>query len=112
MQERKMAALHVTDATFEQEVIKSDIPVLVDFWAEWCGPCRMVGPTIEKLADEYQGRFKIAKLDVDNNGQTAMKYNIQSIPTMMIFVKGQVVDGLVGAQGEPAIKAKLDKYLK
>lgn len=107
-----MAALHVTDANFEQEVVKSDIPVLVDFWAEWCGPCRMVGPTIEKLADEYQGRFKIAKLDVDNNRQTAMNYNIQSIPTMMIFVKGQVVDGLIGAQGEPAIKAKLDKYLK
>lgn len=107
-----MAALHVTDATFEKEVIKSDIPVLVDFWAEWCGPCRMVGPTIEKLADEYQGRFKIAKLDVDNNRQTAMNYNIQSIPTMMIFVKGQVVDGIIGAQGEPAIKAKLDKYLK
>ena len=107
-----MAALHVTDATFEQEVVKSDIPVLVDFWAEWCGPCRMVGPTIEKLAEEYQGRFKIAKLDVDNNSQTAAKYSIQSIPTMMIFVKGQVVDGMVGAQGEPAIKAKLDKYLK
>ena len=107
-----MAALHVTDATFEQEVVKSDIPVLVDFWAEWCGPCRMVGQTIEKLADEYQGRFKITKLDVDNNKETAAQYKIQSIPTMMIFVKGQVVDGMIGAQGEPAIKAKLDKYLK
>lgn len=107
-----MGALHVHDADFEKEVIKSDIPVLVDCWAEWCAPCRMVGPVIEKLADEYQGKFKIAKLDVDHNRETAMNYNIQSIPTMLIFVNGEVVDGLIGAHPEANIKAKLDKYIK
>ncbi|MFO7810854.1 MAG: thioredoxin [Candidatus Delongbacteria bacterium] len=106
-----MAALHVTDATFEEEVIKSEIPVLVDFWAEWCGPCKMVGPTIEKLSEDYKGKVKIAKLDVDSNQNIAAKYSIQSIPTMMIFVKGQVVDGMMGAQPESAIKSRLDKYV-
>ena len=106
-----MAALHVTDATFEEEVIKSDIPVLVDCWAEWCQPCLMVGPTIEKLADEYAGKFKIAKLDVDNNRESSAKYSITSIPTMLIFVNGEVVDGLVGAHPEANIKAKLEQHL-
>jgi thioredoxin len=108
----KMGALHISDANFQQEVIKSDIPVLVDCWAEWCGPCRMVGPILDKLADEYKGKFKIAKLNVDENRSTAMKYNIQSIPTMMIFVKGEVVDGLLGAHPENNIRQKLDKYVK
>ncbi|MDD3045027.1 MAG: thioredoxin [Candidatus Delongbacteria bacterium] len=107
-----MGALHVNDADFEKEVVKSDIPVLVDCWAEWCGPCRMVGPTIDKLADEYKGKFKITKLNVDDNRVTGSKYNIQSIPTMMIFVNGEVVDGLVGAHPEANIRAKLDKYIK
>lgn len=106
-----MGALHVTDKDFNQEVIKSDIPVLVDCWAEWCGPCRMVGPVIDKLADEYKGKIKVTKLDVDHNQNTAMKYQIQSIPTMMIFVKGEVVDGFIGAHPEASIRAKLDKYL-
>jgi len=106
-----MAALHVTDATFEKEVIKSDIPVLIDCWAEWCAPCRMVGPTIEKLADEYAGKFKIAKLDVDNNRETSAKYSITSIPTMLIFVNGEVVDGLIGAHPEGNIRAKLEQHL-
>jgi thioredoxin len=107
-----MGALHVSDKDFNKEVIKSDIPVLVDCWAEWCGPCRMVGPIIDKLADEYKGKIKIAKLDVDHNRETATKYQIQSIPTMMIFVKGEVVDGLIGAHPEAGIRAKLDKYIK
>ncbi|HXK48841.1 MAG TPA: thioredoxin [Clostridiales bacterium] len=107
-----MGALHVHDADFEKEVVKSDIPVLVDCWAEWCGPCRMVGPTIDKLADEYKGKFKIAKLNVDENRVTSSKYAIQSIPTMMIFVNGEVVDGLIGAHPEANIRAKLDKYIK
>ena len=107
-----MAALHLNEENFEQEVIKSEIPVLVDFWAEWCGPCKMVGPTIEKLSEEYKGKVKIAKLDVDSNQNIAAKYSIQSIPTMMIFVKGQVVDGMMGAQPESAIKSRLDKYAK
>ncbi len=107
-----MGALHVHDADFEKEVVKSDIPVLVDCWAEWCGPCRMVGPTIDKLADEYKGKFKLTKLNVDENTVTASKYAIQSIPTMMIFVNGEVVDGLVGAHPEANIRAKLDKYIK
>ena len=106
-----MAALHVTDATFEEEVIKSNIPVLIDCWAEWCAPCRMVGPVIEKLADEYAGKFKIAKLDVDNNRESSAKYSITSIPTMLIFVNGEVVDGLIGAHPEANIKAKLEQHL-
>jgi thioredoxin len=107
-----MGAFHVTDKDFDKEVINSEIPVLVDCWAEWCGPCRMVGPVIDKLADEYKGKFKITKLNVDENRATSTKYQIQSIPTMMIFVKGEVVDGLVGAHPEASIKAKLDKYIK
>ncbi len=107
-----MGALHVTDSDFDKEVINSDLPVLVDCWAEWCGPCRMVGPIVDRLADEYAGKFKISKLDVDSNRETAVKYNIQSIPTMLIFVKGQVVDGLIGAHPEANIRAKLDKYIK
>jgi thioredoxin 1 len=100
---RKMAALQVTDATFEEEV--------VDCWAEWCAPCRMVGPIIEKLAEEYAGKFKITKLDVDNNREASAKYSITSIPTMLIFVNGEVVDGLIGAHPEANIKAKLDEHL-
>lgn len=107
-----MGALHLNEKNFDQEVINSEIPVLVDFWAEWCGPCRMVGPVIESLADQYQGKFKIAKLNVDESRDIAAKYNIQSIPTMMIFVKGQVVDGLTGAQPEQNIKSKLDKHIQ
>jgi len=107
-----MGALHVSDADFEKEVVNSEIPVLVDCWAEWCAPCRMVGPTIDKLADEYQGKFKLTKLNVDENTVTASKYAIQSIPTMMIFVGGKLVDGLIGAHPEANIRAKLEEHIK
>ncbi|MEQ9455194.1 MAG: thioredoxin [Phycisphaeraceae bacterium] len=101
--------LELTDSNFDQEVINSDQPVLVDFWAEWCQPCRMLGPTIDELATEYQGKVKVGKVDTDNNRDTAVKYGIQSIPTVMLFQKGEVVKKFVGLQPKPAFAAELDK---
>lgn len=97
----------ITDATFEEEVEKSTIPVLLDCWATWCGPCRMLAPTIEKLADEYAGKIKVAKLDVDENPKTATKLEIMSIPTLLIYKDGKIVDTLVGAQPKAEIEKKL-----
>ena len=97
----------VTDATFEEEVEKSSLPVLLDCWAPWCGPCRMLEPIIEQLADELDGRIKVAKLNVDESTQTAVKFGIMSIPTMLIFKDGEVVDKLVGAQSKEAIEKRL-----
>jgi thioredoxin 1 len=104
------AALAVTDATFEQEIIKHDGLAMVDFWAEWCGPCKMIAPTIEALATEYAGSVKVAKMDVDANGLWAQKYNVRSIPTLLFFKGGQVVDQVVGALPKPAIEAKLKQH--
>ncbi len=103
--------LHLTDSQFEDEVIKSDIPVLIDFWATWCGPCRMIAPIVEELANEYNGKAKICKLDVDNNQQTAMKFGIRSIPTILIFKGGEVVDTIIGAVPKHQIVAKLDNHI-
>ena len=103
--------LTVTEANFQAEVINSDIPVLIDFWAVWCGPCRMVAPIVEQLADEYVGRAKIGKLDVDNNRTLASTYGVSSIPTMMVFKGGKVVEQIMGARPKPALVQLLDRHL-
>lgn len=100
-----------TDQNFDQEVIKSDKPVLVDFWAVWCGPCRMIAPVVEELANEYDGKAVVAKLNVDENPQVSMKYGIRSIPTLLIFKNGQVVDQIVGAVPKNVIDSKLKLQL-
>ncbi len=103
--------LHLTDATFDADVIKSDKPVLVDFTAAWCGPCRMIAPIIEDLSKEYQGRAVFGKLDVDENPETSMNFGVRSIPTLLIFKGGQVVDQIIGATGKDKILAKLTPHL-
>ena len=100
--------VQVSDANFQQEVIQHNQPVLVDFWAEWCGPCRMSAPTIEELADEYAGRVKVGKLDTDSNRTTAMQYNISAIPTIILFKQGQIVKKFVGLTPKREFKAALD----
>ncbi len=100
-------ALEITDANFES-VINTDQPVLVDFWAEWCGPCRMVGPIVEELAGEYEGRAVIGKVDVDSNPQISAKFGIRSIPTLLVFKNGQVVDKQVGAVPKGVLASKID----
>jgi thioredoxin 1 len=97
-----------TDSNFEQEVLKSETPVLVDFWAEWCGPCRMLAPTIEKIAGDYVGKVKVGKLDTDANRQVAMKFGISAIPTVILFKNGQVSQKFVGLRGEKDFKEALD----
>lgn len=101
----------LNDSNFEEEVLKSDLPVLIDFWAEWCAPCKMIAPIIEDIATEYSGKIKVAKLDVDNNPQTSMKYGIRSIPTLLIFKNGEAVDQLIGAVPKASIVSKLDPLL-
>jgi thioredoxin len=102
-----MKPVEFTDGNFDQEVIKSDLPVLIDFWAVWCGPCRMIAPIVEELAVEYDGKVKIGKLDVDNNPNTAVKYGIRSIPSLLIFKGGEVVENIVGAVPKQQITEKL-----
>ena len=101
----------VTDQTFEQEVIKSTLPVLVDLWAPWCGPCRVVAPVVEKLSEKYDDRFKFCRLNVDENPQTAAKYRIMSIPTLIFFKGGEAVDTVIGAVPEQALQPKIDALL-
>jgi len=98
----------LTDDNFEEEVLNADEPVLVDFWATWCGPCRQIAPIIEDLADEFAGRAKVGKLDVDDNPQTPQEYGVRSIPTLLFFNDGEVQEQLVGASGKQALKEKLE----
>ncbi|MFT4826891.1 MAG: thioredoxin 1 [Bacteroidia bacterium] len=105
-------ALEFSDSNFEQEVLNSgDTPVLVDFWAEWCGPCRMIGPLVEELATEYDGKAKIGKMNIDNNPATPTKYGVRSIPTLLVFKNGEVVDKIVGAVPKTTISGKIDGQL-
>ena len=103
------AVLELTDSNFEAEVVNSDTPVLVDFWAEWCMPCRMLAPTIDELAGEYAGKVKVGKVDTDANRDISLKYSISAIPTVMLFHKGEVVRKFVGVTPKQDFKAELDK---
>ncbi len=100
-----------TDGNFEEEVLKSEHPVLVDFWAEWCGPCRMIGPVVEEMAGEYAGKAKIGKVNVDNNPEVSVKYGIRSIPALLIFKNGEVVDQIIGAVPKTHLTKQLDAQL-
>ncbi|MBL8377474.1 MAG: thioredoxin TrxA [Burkholderiales bacterium] len=102
---------HVTDASFETDVLKSDAPVLVDYWAEWCGPCKMVAPVLEELAKSYGDKLKIAKMDVDANQEVPAKHNIRGIPTLMLFKGGQVVATKVGAMSKSQLTAFIDSHI-
>ena len=106
-----MAADAVTDTTFKDEVIDSSVPVLVDFWAPWCGPCRMVAPVVEEISEQYQGQIKVVKVNTDENPNVASQYGIRSIPTLMIFKGGQRVDMVVGAVPKTTLANTLEKYL-
>ena len=101
----------VTDNTFQQEVLKANLPVLVDFWAPWCGPCRMVSPIVEELAQEYEGKVKFVKLNTDDNVNTAMQYGIRSIPTLLLFKDGQLVDQVIGFRPKGELKRTIDNAL-
>ncbi|OGU18664.1 MAG: thioredoxin [Ignavibacteria bacterium GWA2_55_25] len=106
-----MKPVEVTDSNFQSEVLNSATPVLIDFWAEWCGPCKMIAPLVEELAKEYDGKLKVGKVDVDSNQQVSMQFGIRSIPTLLIFKQGKVVDQLVGAVPKRMLVEKITKHL-
>jgi len=103
--------VHTTDSSFEDDVIKADRPVLLDFWAGWCGPCKAIAPALESIADEYEGRLRVVKLDVDENPQTAQKYNIRSIPTLLLFRDGTVAAQKIGVVRKPDLNSFLDEHI-
>jgi thioredoxin 1 len=103
--------VQVTDSTFDAQVLKSDVPVLIDFWAEWCGPCKVIAPILEQIGDEYDGRIKIAKVDVDQNNQMAMQLGVQSIPTLILFKNGQAVERWVGSLPKDRLLSRLLPHL-
>jgi thioredoxin 1 len=104
-------ALAVTDDTFEEEVLQGNVPVVVDFWAEWCGPCRLIDPVLDELAGEYHGRVKVTKINVDENPATSMRFQVRSIPTLLFFKDGQKVDQVIGAASKPELKKRFDRVL-
>jgi thioredoxin 1 len=106
-----MKPIELTETNFELEVLKATTPVLVDFWAVWCGPCKMIAPIVDELATEYEGKLKIGKVDVDNHQQIAMQYGIRSIPTLLVFKDGKVVEQIVGAAPKKSLVDKLTKHL-
>ncbi len=103
--------INVTDSSFDQEIVKSDLPVLVDFWAAWCGPCKMIAPVIEQIAIDYEGIMKVAKVDVDKNQSSASKYGVMSIPTMLLFKNGEPINRFVGFMPKERLKSLIDKEL-
>jgi len=104
--------IHVTDAAFEKSVLQSNLPVIVDFWAPWCTPCKMVAPILDKIAKEYAGKLVVAKVNTDENSENAIKYNVQGIPTMLFVSNGKIVHKQVGALPEPNIRMVLDQFLE
>ena len=105
------AIFEVTDSNFDQDVLKSEQPVLVDFWAAWCGPCRAIAPIVDELAQQFQGKIKVGKMDVDHNSATPMRYKVTGIPTLLVFKGGQVVEQLVGYRPKDAIQQALEKHI-